>query len=226
MNIIGIAPALTSIQMLSKPVVAGTDQDLPGTQKAEDPGQARAKAFYSREEEPWKGKTYFYSEFGGPKEERPLTKEMYLDDLKSFSNLELRIQQSIYARIVNELGVFRPDLASKNFSYTLGDNAEIKILNPDRSLSEGDLHDLEKIFNSHRKFKGSVSAYAKMAMTLVDHDDKAFGGKYKLDLSNIQNILDFGKLIMEKPQGMGEALVRQVLEKGEKRDQALVDVIV
>ncbi len=102
MNIIGIAPALTSIQMLSKPVVAGTDQDLPGTQKVEDPGQARAKAFYSREEEPWKGKIYFYSEFGGPKEERPLTKEMYLDDLKSFSNLELRIQQSIYARIVNE----------------------------------------------------------------------------------------------------------------------------
>lgn len=227
MNITSITSSIVTAPLLSKPIAPGAEKALPSLQKIEeDPREARAKAFYTREAEPWKGKTYTYHETGKAEEERPLTKDMYLDNLKSFMRIELEVQQCIYSKIRNELGVFRPDLASQDFSYTLGDDAQIKILDPDQSLSDGDLEYLTKLFNNRRNFRDSVCEHAKMAMALVDHDDKAFGGKYKLDLLNIQNTLDYGKLIMLKPEKMREAFVRQIIENGEKREQPLVDIIV
>ncbi|GAB7531674.1 hypothetical protein PS3A_40880 [Pseudomonas sp. 3A(2025)] len=225
MNITSITSNIVTAPLLSKPIAPDAEKALPSLQKIEeDPREARAKAFYTREAEPWKGKTYIYSEFGGPEEERPLTKEMYLEDLQWYSNLELRIQQSMYSKIKNELGVFRPDLASKNFSYTLGDDAQVKILDPEKSLSEGDMKYLTTLLNDRRGFRDSVCKHAKMVMALVDHDDKAFGGKYKMDLLNIQNTLDYGKLIAQKPEKMYEAFVRQIIENGEKREEPLVDI--
>ncbi|GAB7531566.1 hypothetical protein PS3A_39780 [Pseudomonas sp. 3A(2025)] len=227
MNITSITSNIVTAPLLSKPIALGAEKALPSLQKIqEDPREARAKAFYTREAEPWKGKTYLYHETGKPEEERPLTKEMYLDNLKSFMRIELEVQQCFYTKIRNELGVFRPDLASKNFSYTLGDDEQIKILNQDPLLTDDDLQHLTKLFNNRKGFRDSVVEHAKMAMALVDHDDKAFGGKYKLDLLNIQNTLDYGKLIMLKPEKMREAFVRQIIENGEKREEPLVDITV
>ena len=227
MNITGIASTPIPTHVLPRPSGPGAEKALSSTPKInEDPREARAKAFYTREAEPWKNRTYFGAEIGGPIEERPMPKEMYLDHLKSFSNIELQIQQSMYGKIRNELGVFRPGLANKKFSYTLGDDAQVKILNQDALLSEGDLEYLTKRLNNYRGFRDSVQAHAKMAMALVDHDDKAFGGKYKLDLLNIQDTLDYGKLILLKPEKMHEAFVRQIIENGEKREEPLVDITV
>ncbi|GAB7531676.1 hypothetical protein PS3A_40900 [Pseudomonas sp. 3A(2025)] len=227
MNITSITSNIVTIPLLSKPIALGAEKALPSLPKVdEDPREARAKAFYTREAEPWKEKTYLYHETGKPEEERPMTKEMYLDHLRSFLNIDLEIQQSIYSKIRNELGVFRPDLANKNFSYTLGDDAQIKVLNQDPLLTEGDLEHLTKLFNDRRGFKDSIHRHAKMAMALVDHDDKTFGGKYKLDLMNIQNTLDYGKLVMLKPEKMHEAFVRQIIENGERREEPLVDITV
>ncbi|MBD8496652.1 hypothetical protein [Pseudomonas syringae] len=210
--------------VLPRPSGPGAEKALSSTPKInEDPREARAKAFYTREAEPWKGKTYTYHETGKPEEKRPLTKEMYLDDLKSFSTIELQIQQCFYAEIRNELGVFRPDLASKNFSYTLGDDEQIKILNQDLLLTEEDVQYLTKIFNDRSEFKWSVHRHAKMAMALVDHEDTAFGSQYTLNLLNTQNTLDYGKLVLLKPERMHEAFVRQIIENGESREQPWVD---
>ena len=227
MDIISYSPGLVISHWLPKLVTPDAENTSPNLQyTAEDPGDARSKAFYTRETEPWKGKTYIYSELGKPEEVRPMTKAMYLEELKWDSNLELRVQQSIYSKIRNELGVFRPDLASKNFSYTLGDDEQIKILNQDPSLTEDDLQYLTKIFNDRSGFRDSIHNHAKMAMALVDHDDEVFGGKYKLDLSNIQNTLDYGKLVMLNPEKMHEAFVRQIIEHSEKREKPLVDISV
>ncbi|GAB7531678.1 hypothetical protein PS3A_40920 [Pseudomonas sp. 3A(2025)] len=227
MDIISYSPGLVISHWLPKLVTPDAENTSPNLQHAaEDRGDARSKAFYTREAEPWKGKTYIYSDFGKPEEVRPMTKAMYLEELKRDLDSELTVQQSIYSKIRNELGVFRPDLASKNFSYTLGDDKQVKILNQDSSLTEDDLEYLTKRFNDHSRFRDSVNQHAKMAMALVDHDDETFGGKYKLDLLNIQNTLDYGKLIMLKPENMHEAFIRQIIENGERREQPLVDITV
>lgn len=227
MDIISHSPGFVISHWLPKLVTPDAENTSPNLQHAaEDRGDTRSKAFYTREAEPWKGKTYIYSEFGKPEEVRPMTKAMYLEELKQNSNLELRFQQSIYSKIRNELGVFRPDLASKNFSYTLGDDEQIKLLNQDPSLTEDDLQYLTEIFNDRSGFRDSIHHHAKMAMALVDHDDEAFGGKYTLDLLNIQNTLDYGKLFTLKPENMHEAFIRQIIESGEKREHPLVDITV
>ncbi|BAP41566.1 putative uncharacterized protein [Pseudomonas sp. StFLB209] len=56
-------------------------------------------------------------------------------------------------------------------------------------------------------------------------DDKAFGGQYQLDLLNIQNTLDFKKLLLSNPEEMRDVFIQQILEKGEKREEPLVDVV-
>lgn len=227
MNITSITSNIVTTPLLSKPIAPDVEKALPSIKKIEeDPREARAKAFYTREAEPWKGKTYTYHETGKPVEERPMTKEMYLEHRQTFATIELEIQQCIYSKIRNELGVFSPDLANKKFSYTLGDDEQIKILNQDPLLTEDDIEHLTKLFNNRRGFRDSVREHAKIAMALVDHDDKAFGGKYKLDLMNIQNTLDYGKLIMLKPENMHEAFVRQIIENGERREEPLVDITV
>jgi len=226
MNMTGITSNIAASTLLSKPVAANTEKAVSSVpQNVEDPREARAKAFYTREAEPWKDKTYLYSEFGGPEEERPLTKEMYLENLKDFSNIELMVQECFYSKIRNNLGVYRPELAKKNFSYTLDDDATIKILDPDLTLDEGERRYLTNLFNEQRGFADSVIDHAKMAMAMVDHDDKAFGGKYKLDLLNIQHTLDYGKLVLQKPEKMYEAFIRQILDNGEKREEPLIDTV-
>lgn len=227
MNATGITSNLLPLQQIAKPVESKIDQTLPNAQKnEEDPRQARAKAFYTREEEPWTKKSWLSimpENFG---EKVSMSKEKYLEHLKIFSTTELKIQQCLYSDIRNELGVFRPDLASKNFSYTLDDDATVKILDPDQSLEKNEIEYLTKLFNDRKRLGESVVNHARMAMALVDHDEETFGGKYKLDLLNIQNTLDYGKLVTLKPEQMHEAFIRQIHENGEKREEPLVDVVV
>lgn len=226
MNVTAITSNLLPLQHSLKPVDSKVGQALHNERKVEeDPREARAKAFYTREEEPWKKGFYFTTNISGVEETRPMTKEEYLEQMEVFATIELEIQQCHVDKIRTELGVLRPEIASKNFSYTLGDEGQIKILDPEHSLTEHELEYLTNLFNGRKGFKDSVTRHAKMAMALVDHDDKRFGSKFKLDLLNIQNTLDYGKLITLKPEQMHEAFVRQILDNGERREDPMVDII-
>lgn len=210
------------IVTLPMPKAAVQATDGPTLEASETPGRVKA----SREAGPALDMASLAYQCRSSAEECPISdEELYLWKLKASSQIELEIQQCHHSKIRNELNIVRPDLANKPFSYTLGADGQLKILDPNQSLNEGELNYLTELFNAHNGFKDSVIRHAEIAIALV-HNDEVFGGQYELNLGNIENTLDYGKLIAAKPEKRYEAFVMQVLEKGEKREQPLVDVMV
>ena len=184
--------------------------------------EAFAKEFYTREEEPWKGRLVRYSDDTVKNEMREMTKEDYLIFTQLKANIALDNQESFLYHFKKQVLETRPDLAEKNFSFTLGDDAEIKILDSGKSLSDDDLKWLTRAINSDVDFKSSVRQGAKLIMSLVDHDPKNFSGKTNLSLLNFQHIIDLGK-VLSHPIDMTEGWMKQVKEQDEKNGNSLID---
>lgn len=186
--------------------------------------EARAKAFYTKEEEPWKSGTVHYSE-GGVDKKRPMTKDEYLDYTRSMSMLDIEIQQCMFAKFRDNLISIRPDLAGINISYTLDDEAQLKILDPDQVFNGEQLDWLTDSLNKLQDFKDTVQSHAKKMMALVDHDTETFGNRYILNLVNFADTIDYGKIISVKDQHeMNNAWIKQIQEKGERREAPVLDL--
>ncbi|KAA8696631.1 Uncharacterized protein ALO80_00706 [Pseudomonas caricapapayae] len=185
-----------------------------------------AQAFYTREEEPWLKSFYTFTDYTAPvakTEMRQMTKERYLEYLNADAILMSRIQSSCYQKFRAELVDVRPDLAEKNFSYTIGDDAELKIIDLDDKLGTNEIKYLSDAINQKNQFKDAAVRHAKILMTLADHDTETFKGTYKLDLLNFQNIIDLGKIALSKKDDPSEIWINQIKEKAEKNSAHLID---
>ncbi|POP89659.1 hypothetical protein CXB40_29680 [Pseudomonas syringae pv. avii] len=109
-----------------------------------------------------------------------------------------RIQSSCYQKLRAELVDLRPDLAGKNFSYTVGDDAELKIIDLDDKLGTNEIKYLSDAINQKTQLKDAALTHAKILMTLADHDTDTFKGTYKFDLLNFKNIIDLGKIALRE----------------------------
>ncbi|WP_122668400.1 hypothetical protein [Pseudomonas viridiflava] len=184
--------------------------------------EAFAKDFYTKEEEPWKGQFVNCGDNTIKNELREMTKEQYLTFASMEASIELSNQYSFFCYFKEQILDTRPDLAEKNFSFTLGDDAEIKILDSGKSLSDDDLKWLTRAINSDVDFKSSVRQGAKLIMSLVDHDPKNFSGKTNLTLLNFQDIVDLGK-VLSHPIDITEGWMNQVKEHDKKNRDSLID---
>lgn len=186
--------------------------------------EAKAKAFYTKEEEPWKAGTMHYSE-EGVDQTRPITKDEYLDYMRTMSMIDIEVQQCQFDKFRNNLIAIRPDLAGINISYTLDSEAQIKILDPDQVFNGQQLEWLTDSLNTLKGFKETVQSHAKKMMALVDHDTETFGNRYVLNLNNFADTIDYGKIISIKDQHeMNNAWIKQIHEKGERREGPVVDL--
>lgn len=216
-----VKPQLPSVQASTSIPAKMTAPEAEPTLSAKE---ARAKEFYTREEEPWKGKFYLYGNNSRSAEKRPMTKEFYLRQLETDASINLTIQQSYYDRFRKELIELRPDLANKGFSYTLGDDAQIKVIAPENSLSEDEIKWLTDTLNNIEDFKENVQSHARIMMKLVDHDTEKFGEKYILNLMNFQDTIDYGKIVAIRKNDLSEEWIRQIHENAEKREPSLIDI--
>jgi hypothetical protein len=186
--------------------------------------EARTEAFYTKEEEPWKKGTVHFSE-GGVDKTRPMTKDEYLDHIRTMSVLDIEIQQCQFAKFRDNVVSLRPDLAGLNISFTLDEEGQIKILDPDKVFNSEQLEWLTDSVNKIKDFKQTVQSHARKMMELVDHDTETFGNRYVLNLSNFANTIDYGLIISIKDQyEMNNAWITQILEKGEHREERMIDV--
>ncbi|MBX8475937.1 hypothetical protein K5D38_14185 [Pseudomonas cichorii] len=216
-----VKPQLSSVQPgASTPMKTA----VPEAESGMSAKEARAKEFYTREEEPWKNKLY-YSGSGDPDEVgTPMTKEIFLgfEEMRSVSYLSL--QQCYYDDFRKELIELKPELAKKGFSYTLGDDAKIKVISYENSLSEDEIKWLSDTLNHIEDFKESVQLHAKSMMILVDHDTEKFGGKYNLNLMNFQDTIDYGKIVAVRKNDLSDEWIRQIHQNAEKRESTLIDI--
>lgn len=119
----------------------------------------------------------------------------YVAHKKRLDVLELALVNVTYDSFRKELQETHPDIARKNFGFTLTESASIKIIDYDNSLTENDTSVLTHAINGFREFKEQLQHHAKTIMTLVDHDHETFGGRYKLNISNFQDVIDYGKIM-------------------------------
>jgi hypothetical protein len=183
-----------------------------------------ARDFYTREEEPWKKATIKVIDDDSTIV-RAMTKEEYLHHTQIMSDLDLEIMQCKFDKFRKSLIDLRPDLAGMNISYTLGDDAQVKILDPEQTFNENQLEWLTKSMNGIPDFRETVQDHARKVMTLVDHDTETFGNRYVLNLSNFQDVIDYGKIMTVRNQDeLSDAWIKQVQEKGQLREDLLVDV--
>lgn len=229
MNINAVAATLTQLVTTDQKAQKATplEPEPADLAKTEQPSakELLAKAFYTREEEPWKSRTVLYSE-GSETITRPMTKAEYLKSAKSMLALDLEIQQHQFDRFRGKLIDLRPDLAGKQFSYTLGDDARVKIIDPDNIFSGEQLEWVTDSLNNFPDFTTTAQECAKRMMVLVDHDNETFGNRFSLNLMNFQDTVDLGKLISIKdPERQQEAWIKQIEQNAERRVAPLIDVL-
>ncbi|MDY0936846.1 hypothetical protein [Pseudomonas viridiflava] len=219
----------SAIPMTMKPYVPAPDRAPQTTKPAvsdvltdQQKKEALAKEFYTKEEEPWNKISHDYMQNGVLVSLQHYAKEIYLMSMSLSASRELGNQYAFFHHFKEQVLETRPDLVEKNFSFTLGDDAEIKILDPEKKLNDDDLQWLTRAINSDGDFKSSVREGARLIMILVDHDPKNFSGKTNLTLLNFQDIVDLGK-VLSHPIDMTEGWMNQVKEHDKKNRDSLVD---
>ncbi|MGN2411692.1 hypothetical protein [Pseudomonas syringae] len=194
----------------------------PETQLISGKKEAFAKAFYTQQEAPWlEPHTFIYNEVT---EIRPRTKQEYIESTYGWSLIMSRVQSSHFNEFRNELMDLRPDLKSSNFSYTLGDDAELKIIDLDKKLGNDELKYLTDAINQKNDFKESARTHAKIIMALVDHDSDTFKGQYKLDLTNFQDVIDLGMIAASKKNDPREIWINQIKQNAERKEPSCIDI--
>ncbi|MBC3949969.1 hypothetical protein [Pseudomonas folii] len=119
---------------------------------------------------------------------------IYLLGIVSESSGKLTKINSAFEEFSEHIKDLRPDIASSNYSFTLDENANIKILDGRQPLSEADKLWLTDEINKFKDFRNTVHAHSKALMAVVDHT-KNFGGKYNLNRHNFQSVIDYKDIL-------------------------------
>ncbi|WP_095094170.1 hypothetical protein [Pseudomonas sp. Irchel 3A5] len=121
-------------------------------------------------------------------------KSLYLIDITLESIGQTEKINSAFKEFSERLKNLRPDIASTNYSFTLDENANIKILDGQQPLSDANKVWLTDEINKFKNFRNTVHAHSKTLMALVDHT-KDFGGKYNLNRYNFQSVIDYKDIL-------------------------------
>ncbi|MEQ4285414.1 hypothetical protein [Pseudomonas syringae] len=184
---------------------------------ASDEKATEKNVFYDDQKEPWLLESI---------NEHITNRLDYVAHKKRIDVLELALVNVTYDSFRKELQETHPDIARKNFGFTLTESASIKIIDYDNSLTANDTSVLTHAINEFRELKEQIQHHAKTIMTLVDHDHETFGGRYKLDISNFQDVIDYGKIMNTSVQKMQDEWINQVQSNAEKRDFSYISLAV
>ncbi|WP_349969843.1 hypothetical protein [Pseudomonas caspiana] len=228
MNINAVASSPVKLPV-SVPVPNKVEQEVKATavkpERILTGAEKFAKEFYTKEEEPWNGQTsYGFDTESGKYQKIPMTRQEWIINQYAQAEDDLENVNETFEKFMKELHFLDPDLAVKNWSYTLDGEAQIKVLDPKGNLNDAEVERLTKAMNSFKDFTASVQSHAKTIMSIVDHDTEKFGGKYELSLLNFQQVIDYGTMSYRK-KDPNEDWVRQVAENAEKRESSLIDLI-
>lgn len=188
------------------------------TSSLEPQQQARSslspiESFYTYQKEPW---------LADPGYEDVASLEEYIDRKKSMDHIELALVQITYHRFQNHLESTYPDLAKKGFGFTLGPDANLKIINYSNALTEAERSTVTELLNGFEDLKERIQAHAKNVMILAQHDHETFGPARDIGLHNFHEIVDYHKVLTNGVDGMQEEWVQQVRSYSTRTDSTYV----
>lgn len=174
----------------------------------------KTSAFYTYEKEPWLNTS-------GPDAAR--TREGFIEEQLMEAMTALRKMEQSYTAFRKQLVSLNPELAKKNFGFTLDKNTALKVTDPQMTLTDQEKNWLTIAFNDSNVLKDNVHRHAKAAMALVDHYTEQFGNRYNLSLDNFHKTIDYAKLFDGK-NNLVQEWINQVHAEAEKRTPENIDV--
>jgi hypothetical protein len=169
--------------------------------------------FYEYQKEPW------LTESGGIYDDN---REQYIVLKKIIQEMNLSLMQFTYNSFMKTLADTHPEIASKKFGFTLSEDATLKIIDYENSLTDNEKNVLAESMRRFDQFELKLQMCAKGMMELVDHDQKTFGGRYQLDIRSFQDVIDFRKILSVGVKDMNNEWARQVGANAEARDTAYI----
>ncbi|WP_241000192.1 hypothetical protein [Pseudomonas viridiflava] len=218
MNIDAVTRHMNTLQTTAMPrelELGMVGSAMRATAVTADRAATKERPFYEYQKEPW---------LSEPVNPLVTNREQYVAHEKTLNAIDLRLMQITYDAYRRDLIETHPDLANKKFGFTLGEDASLKIIDHDNSLTEADRTVLTESINNFQELKSMVQANAKMLMTLVDHDHETFGSRYDLNIGNFHSIIDYDKIFYAGINQMEHEWVRQVQNHAEKISHSYISV--
>lgn len=221
MNISGFGNVMHYVSVVSSPAVAEANNVEQVSSSERIPGHStndvEEKPFYEYQEKPWLTEKGF---------ENCRDREDYVLHKKRVMEIDLSLKQIRYTVFMKKLAETHPEIAEKNFGFTLDEDASIKIIDYNDSLTDSEKNVLTEAINDFEGMKAGLRSTARGLMALVDHDLKTFEGRYSLDIENFQNVIDFGKLLSSSQESREAEWVRQIESYADRRDSAYISLTV
>jgi len=199
------------------PAKPGDVKALNAAQGAEALTVAEKISHYEYEEKPWMTYDRYDPSLDEYDNKSFYTLHTYLDSIGHLRELTRKFEQ--FTDHVKDL---RPDIASSEFSFTLDENAKIKILASPLQLSESDMTWLTEEINSFEGLRTTAHAHSKAIMAIVDHFEP-FKGKYNLNRHNFQTTVHYGNNLRVSWLELQGKFMEQLAHSIEKKPQTLLD---
>ncbi|WP_426140449.1 hypothetical protein [Pseudomonas sp. DWP3-1-2] len=172
---------------------------------------------YEYEEKPWMSYEEYDPSLSESNNKCLYTIKTYLDSIGQLKALTRKFEQ-----FIDHVKDLRPDIASTGFSFTLDENAKIKILARPLGFSESDMHWLTEEINSFEGLRATAHAHSKTLMALVDHFEP-FKGKYNLNRHNFQSTVYYGDNLKVSWMDLQRKFMETLAQSLEKKPQTLID---
>ncbi|MEE4082871.1 hypothetical protein [Pseudomonas viridiflava] len=218
MNIDAVTRHMNTLQTTAMPrelELGMVGSAMRATAVTADRAATKEKPFYEYQKEPW---------LSEPVNPLVTNREQYVAEEKLFNAMNLDLMRITYDAYRKELADTYPELATKKFGFTLDEDASLKIIDHDNSLTEADRAVLTESINNFQELKSLVQANAKMLMKLVDHDHETFGSRYDLNIENFHSIIDYDKILAVGINQMKNEWERQVQSHAEKISHSYISV--
>nr|WP_314575154.1 hypothetical protein [uncultured Pseudomonas sp.] len=134
--------------------------------------------------------------------------EEYISFKKMDAHISLGIMKIHYEAFIDRLSNTHPELANKNFSFTINDQGALEVLDPDNVLSSEERSYLKEQLNLHEGLTANAVSLQEIAKTLIQYGANRENGTYSKLSNNSHVRLDFLKLL--KSEDANKALQEQI----------------
>lgn len=194
------------------------DVGKPANKVEVTPKKSEEAEHYKYEEKPWQANKWYMEDFDFDDQRKVFY--MAMQRLESESALyTIKREFKEFSDYIRDV---RPDIASKEFGFTLDENAKIKILNGRKQLSDAEELWLTEEINRLDELKKTMHAHSKTLMIFVDHCE-SFGGKYSLNRHNFQSTVDYGDILNIQSDRLHDSFIKMVRSYVPSRSEPLIN---
>ncbi|EPJ89766.1 hypothetical protein CFII64_01566 [Pseudomonas sp. CFII64] len=146
----------------------------------------------------------------------------YEDDavytLNWMMNLRMEQMQEIFTGFKDQLRICLPDLADKNFGFTVNEYGILEVTSPKGALSDKEINQLNGWLNDLDDFKELTFEHAKLVVHSLKHVPELTKYDGIVTLKNIYKFVDYGLLLQNggTSPARGFSWVEQLQVQGEK----------